>query len=68
MTKTQLIVEHLKQRETLTTGERSIINLVDPAWVKENLFYIDFSDEYLNLAVYSEAEHDANQLKKEQGI
>jgi len=68
MTKSQLIVEHLKQRETLTSGERSIINLVDPAWVKENLFYIDFRNEYLNLAVYSEVEHHEQQLKMEQGI
>jgi hypothetical protein len=39
-----------------------------PAMAKEYLFHNFWNDTYLNLRVYSEVEHHANQLKMEQGI
>ena len=57
----------LMSKEVLTAEERDIINFTNPEWVKEFLFHNTWNNTYLNLDVYSEAEHEQFQFQMECG-
>ena len=60
--------QELMSKEILTAEERDIINSTNPVWVKEYLFYHSWDNTYLNLAVYSEVDHDRRQFEMERGF
>ena len=64
----QLINELRTKAEVLTVGQAQVIQQYEPAWAEEYLFYQEWTNTYLNLWVYSEAESDAQQLLQEQGL
>jgi hypothetical protein len=72
MTAEKLLEQMLKdlQEKTVvfTAGQAEVMFKCKPEWAKEYLFHKSWNNTYLNLWVYSEAEHDAQQLLKEQGI
>ena len=57
----------LMSKEVLTAVERDIINSTNPEWVKEYLFHNTWNNTYLNLDVYSEADHERRQFEMEIG-
>jgi hypothetical protein len=59
--------QDLMNKEILTSEEHSILNSINPEWVKEYLFHNSWNNTYLNLSVYSEAEHDRCQFEMELG-
>lgn len=63
----QLTTE-LKAKEILSAYEAGMLRTLEPQWAAEYLFLNSWNNTYLNLAVYSEVEHHAQQLKMEQGI
>ena len=70
MTAEQLLdqmIADLKLKEKISAYEGGILHKLEPEWASTYLFYDKWNDAYLNLAVYSEVEHDEQQLKKEQG-
>ena len=58
-----MVNEHI-----LTELEADAIKAVYPSFVKDYLFYQEYSNTYLNLYTYSEIEHDRLQLLQEQGL
>lgn len=60
--------ELFNTKEVLTAAEAQLVKLFLPKQVTDCLFYHAWNDTYLNLNVYSEHDHDARQLKIEQGI
>jgi hypothetical protein len=62
------LTTELKAKETLSAYEAGMLRTLEPQWAAEFLFYNQWKDTYLNLAVYSEAEYHEQQLKIEQGI
>jgi len=62
------LTEELKAKEILSAYEAGMLRSLEPKWAAEFLFYNQWKDTYLNLAVYSEVEHHEQQLKMEQGI
>ena len=60
--------ELMYAKEVLTSEEAKLCFQLMPAMAKEYLFHNFWNNTYLNLRVYSEVEHHANQLKMEQGI
>jgi len=72
MTSEELLEEMIndlrKNAEVLTVVQAQVIQQYKPAWAKDYLFYQEWTNTYLNLWVYSEAEHDAQQLLQEQGV
>jgi len=72
MTSEELLEEMIndlrKNAEVLTVGQAQVIQQYKPAWAKDYLFYQEWTNTYLNLWVYSEAETDAQQLLQEQGL
>ena len=62
------MIADLKLKEKISAYEGGILHKLEPEWASEYLHYNSWTNTYLNLAVYSEAEHDAQQLLKEQGI
>jgi len=60
--------QELMSKEILTVEERDIINLTNPEWVKEYLFFHSWNNTYLNLYVYSEVEHHERQYRMEIGF
>ena len=71
MTAEQLLdqmIADLKLKERISEYEGGILHKLEPEWASEYLHYNTWTKTYLNLAVYSEADHDAAQLLKEQGI
>jgi len=61
------MIADLKLKERISEYEGGILHRLEPEWASENLHYNSWNNTYLNLAVYSEVEHDEQQLKKEQG-
>lgn len=57
----------LMSKEVLTADEHDIINSINPEWVKEFLFHNTWNNTYLNLDVYSEADHEKHQFQMERG-
>ena len=64
----QMLDELQNRREVLTVVQAQVIQQYEPAWAMEYLFYQEWTNTYLNLWVYSEAETDAQQLLQEQGL
>jgi len=62
------MIADLKLKEKISAYEGEVLHILEPEWASEYLRYNSWNNTYLNLAVYSEAEHDAQQLLKEQGI
>jgi len=63
------MVEDIKNNtQVLNATQAEVLFKVDPEWSKQNLFHHSWNNTYLNLWIYSEVEHDAQQLKMEQGI
>jgi len=62
------MIADLKLKEKISAYEGGVLHKLEPEWSSEYLHYNSWTNTYLNLAVYSEAEHDAQQLLKEQGI
>ena len=62
------LTTELKAKEKLSAYEAGMLSTLEPQWAAEYLFLNSWNNTYLNLAVYSEADHDAYQLKLEQGI
>ena len=58
----------LFEKEILTAKERDFVNSKYPEWAKEFLFHNSWNNTYLNLAVYSEVEHDRRQFEMETGL
>ena len=63
-----LAQELFYNKELLTKEEAQCIIDFMPAAAKANLYFNEYTDEVLNLNVYSEYEHDCAQLQREQGI
>ena len=59
--------QELMNKEVLTAEERDFINSKYPEWAKEFLFHNFWNNTYLNLAVYSEVEHEQFQFRMERG-
>jgi hypothetical protein len=59
--------QELMSKEVLTAEERDIINSTNPEWVKEYLFHNFWNNTYLNLDIYSEAEHHERVYRMECG-
>jgi hypothetical protein len=72
MTSEELLEEMIndlrKNAEVLTVVQAQVIQQYKPAWARDYLFYQEWTNTYLNLWVYSEAETDAQQLLQEQGL
>jgi hypothetical protein len=64
----QMLDELQSKREVLTVVQAQVMQQYRPEWAKEYLFYQEWTNTYLNLWVYSEAETDAQQLLQEQGL
>lgn len=64
----QMLDELQNKREVLTVVQAQVMQQYRPNWAKEYLFYQAWTNTYLNLWAYSEAEHDAQQLLQEQGL
>ena len=64
----QMLDELQNKQEVLTVVQAQVIQQYKPAWAKDYLFYQEWTNTYLNLWVYSEAKHDAQQLFQEQGV
>ena len=62
------LTTELKAKEILSAYEAGMLRTLEPQWAAEYLFHNFWDNTYLNLAVYSEADHEAYQLKMEQGI
>ena len=60
--------ELFHNKELLTKEEAQCIIDFMPAAAKSNLYFNEYTDEVLNLNVYSEYDHDCIQLNREQGI
>ena len=60
--------QELSKKEVLTAEERDFVNSKYPEWAKEFLFHNSWNNTYLNLAVYSEVEHDRRQFEIETGL
>ena len=64
-----LDVERLMYKaEYLTEAEKDIVAAYNPEFAKENLHYLDWDNRYLNLYLYSEAEHHERQFRMETGM
>ena len=59
--------QELMKKVLLTAEERDSVNLINPEWVKEYLFHHFWDNTYLNLAVYSEVDHERRQFEMERG-
>ena len=71
MTAEQLLdklIEDLKVKVKISDYEAGILRTLEPECASEYLFHQAWNNTYLNLAVYSEVEHDTKQLKMEQGL
>jgi hypothetical protein len=64
----QMLDELQNRQEVLTVGQAQVMQQYRPIWAQEYLFYEEWTNTYLNLWVYSEAETDAQQLLQEQGL
>jgi hypothetical protein len=64
----QMLEEIKNNKEILTADEAEVLFKVDYEWSYDNLFHRSWNNTYLNLNVYSEVEHDAQQLRMEQGF
>ena len=62
------LIADLKLKVKISEYEGGILHTLEPEWASEYLHFDKWTKTYLNLAVYSEVEHDAQQLKKEQGL
>lgn len=60
--------QELKQKEVLTAEEAKLVFKSDLKWADEYLFHNSWNNTYLNLAVYSEVEHDRRQFEIETGL
>ena len=59
--------QQLMEKVLLTTEERDSVNSINPEWVKKFLFHNTWNNMYLNLDVYSEANHEKLQFEMERG-
>jgi hypothetical protein len=55
------------EKVLLTAEERDSVNSINPEWVKKFLFHNTWNNTYLNLDVYSEADHEKRQFEMERG-
>jgi hypothetical protein len=60
-------VQELKQKEVLTADEAKVVMKADLKWADTYLFHNFWDNTYLNLAVYSEAEHHERVYRMECG-
>lgn len=61
-------IDTLKRKEVLTSDEAKAVCETDSKWAKEYLFHNAWSDTYLNLAVYSEADKEEFDFRREMGF
>ena len=61
-------VQELKQQEVLTADEAKVVMKADLKWADTYLFHNFWNDTYLNLDVYSEAEHHDRVYRMECGL
>lgn len=61
-------IEILKSKELLTAEEAKLVFKADLKWASEYLFHNFWNNTYLNLDVYSEADKEEFDLRKEMGI
>jgi hypothetical protein len=59
--------QELMEKVLLTAEERDSVNSINPEWVKKFLFHNTWNNMYLNLDVYSEADHHRRQFEMEIG-
>ena len=59
--------QELMKKEILTVEEYNILDSVNPEWVKKYLFHNFWNNTYLNLDIYSEAEHHERVYRMECG-
>jgi hypothetical protein len=59
--------QQLMEKVLLTAEERDSVNSINPEWVKKFLFHNTWNNMYLNLDVYSEANHEKRQFEMERG-
>jgi hypothetical protein len=59
--------QQLMEKVLLTAEERDSVNSINPEWVKKFLFHNTWNNTYLNLDVYSEADHEKRQFEIERG-
>ena len=64
----QMLDELQNRQEVLTVVQAQVMQQCRPEWAREYLFYQVWTNTYLNLWVYSEAESEAQQLLQEQGL
>ena len=60
-------IQQLMEKVLLTAEERDSVNSINPEWVKKFLFHNTWNNTYLNLDVYSEADHEKRQFEMERG-
>ena len=61
-------IQELKQKEVLTADEAKVVMKADLKWADKNLFHNFWKNTYLNLDVYSEAEHHERVYRMECGL
>ena len=61
-------IQELKQKEVLTADEAKVVMKADLKWVDKYLFHNFWNNTYLNLDVYSEAEHHDRVYRMECGL
>ena len=59
--------QELKQKEVLTVEEAKLLFKYDLKWADLYLHHNTWNNTYLNLAVYSEVDHDRRQFEMERG-
>ena len=59
--------QELMKKEILTAEEAAVLFKSDPKWADKYLFHNFWNNTYLNLAVYSEAEHHERVYRMERG-
>lgn len=62
------LINELKKKEVLTAEEAKAVKKADLKWADQFLFHNFWNNTYLNLDVYSEADKEANDLRKEIGL
>lgn len=62
------LINELKKKEVLTAEEAKAVKKADLKWADQFLFHNFWNNTYLNLDVYSEADKEASDLRKEIGL
>lgn len=64
---TDMNTQELMKKEVLTAEEAKLVFKYDLKWADLYLHHNTWNNTYLNLAVYSEVDHEERQFKMERG-